>query len=47
MEGSGHKLYIDNLFSSPDLFDDMTKQIFMEQLSLRRKEYLRILGKRD
>jgi hypothetical protein len=23
-EGAGHKLYIDNLFSSPDLFDELT-----------------------
>jgi hypothetical protein len=26
VEGHGHKLYTDNLFSSPDLFDDLTKR---------------------
>jgi hypothetical protein len=29
IQGRGHKLYMDNYFSSPDLFDDMaTKQIY-------------------
>jgi len=29
VEGFGHKLYMDNFFSSPDLYDDLTqKKIF-------------------
>ena len=29
IQGRGHKLYMDNYFSSPDLFDDLaTKQIY-------------------
>ena len=29
VEGRGHKLYMDNYFSSPDLYDDLaTKQIY-------------------
>jgi hypothetical protein len=26
VEGQSHKLFMDNLFSSPDLFDDLTKK---------------------
>jgi len=26
VEGVGHKLYTDNLFSSPDLFDDLAQK---------------------
>jgi hypothetical protein len=26
VEGHGHKLYMDNFFSSPDLSDDLTKE---------------------
>jgi len=29
VEGFGHKLYMDNLFSSPDLYDDLAqKKVF-------------------
>ena len=29
IQGRGHKIYMDNYFSSPDLFDDLaTKQIY-------------------
>jgi hypothetical protein len=26
VEGRGHKLYVDNFFSSPDLYDNLTKK---------------------
>ena len=26
VEGIGHKLYVDNFFSSPDLFDDLAQK---------------------
>jgi len=26
VEGFGHKLYMDNFFSSPDLFDDLAQK---------------------
>jgi len=28
IEGRGHKLYVDSLFSSPELFDDLVKNRF-------------------
>jgi hypothetical protein len=28
IEGFGHKLYVDNFFSSPDLFDDLAQKKF-------------------
>jgi hypothetical protein len=33
VKGCGHKLYMDNLFSSPDLFDDEENKLLWESLT--------------
>jgi hypothetical protein len=48
-DGQGHKLYVDNFFSPPDLFDSLTKKIIncCGNVRTNRKSMPRDLGEKN